>query len=500
MAVATGPSGSNDEYLYNLDTFLSTTISRVVSTKPTISTSSSSSSSSKTNYKLGDIQTKMLASLTKTLQNTHNLYFLLGAGSNQHNQLLLDNTIHDENDNFVNAADLVDGEDSHLLNDIFLITPTNINSRPKSLYAGGGHSALLTEHNDLYLWGWNECGQLGRNSIIPSANQNKSKLEIIEKLNFKVVKAALGHSHTLIIEEGSHKLYTFGDDSRGQVSGHNGGIDGNTIVQDPILICENEQFIDIDAGVFHSAGITTTGELITFGCGKFHQTLPTTSKSSSSSSSPSHTMFGRWKPDDGSKLIKVKCGRRHTIILDEHGRVWTMGENKKYGQLGRNRDNCAFSNVPELVDGTLGQKGSGCIDIDCGWSHSVAVVDDTSQGNLKLYGWGRSDKSQFGIHNTHHIDTPHLILGNNMDKSLNIRFNGKLSCGSESLIIQEEDGQLYGCGWNEHGNLATGVGDDSVRFFTKVTGAKIRNYYNIDGDHRNIIMASGGAHLLVAML
>ena len=44
-------------------------------------------------------------------------------------------------------------------------------------------------------------------------------------------------------------------------------------------------------------------------------------------------MVGRWHPVDGSKMVRVACGRRHTVALDENGWVWTLGD-KKYSQLG----------------------------------------------------------------------------------------------------------------------------------------------------------------------
>lgn len=479
----------------------------------------------------------------------------MGAGSNQHNQLLLRHTDVDFYGDYVNAADLVNGEDVHMLSDIFLYTPksssvpltsaiessSNSMIRPKTLYAGGGHTALLSENNELYLWGWNEYGQLGRsqnslslqsnNEILSNKLIKPNKASVIEPLdNIKVSKAALGQSHTLIIEHLTGKLYCFGDDSRGQVSGTTAPpkiekIEGITtpIILSP-LFAINDTFVDVAAGVFHSAAITTNGELVTFGCMRFNQSLPKTANKSSSSSSPTNnndqhskhdSVVGRWKPEDGSKLVKVACGRRHTVVLDEHGRVWTMGENKKYGQLGRSRDKCKKSHLPELVDGALGRKGSGCIHIDCGWSHTIATVidrtcsyndnsktaaaHDKQESKLKysMYGWGRSDKSQFGIDSKYHKDVPSLICKDIDGKPL----QETMVCGSESVMVIDLDGDIYGCGWNEHGNLATGHTED-LTCFTKISGVKIRNFgMSLEQkDSNRILLAAGGAHFLVAIV
>ena len=110
---------------------------------------------------------------------------------------------------------------------------------------------------------------------------------------------------------------------------------------------------------FHSAAITRrSGELITWGCGRFGQCLRVeeTSSPHQDDTKEGVSTVGRWRPPDGCKLVQVACGRRHTVVLDEHGRVWTVGDNK-YGQLGRvsGRGRDLSMIEPQLVNGPLGQ-------------------------------------------------------------------------------------------------------------------------------------------------
>ena len=74
-------------------------------------------------------------------------------------------------------------------------------------------------------------------------------------------------------------------------------------------------------------------------------------------------------------------------------------------------------------------------------------------------------------------------------------------CGAESVMVMNKDGEIYGCGWNEHGNLATGDNQD-VASFTKISGAKIRNFaMPLQQKQRNeILLAAGGAHFLVTIV
>ena len=434
MSVSIGPSGKNDAYLFNLDQFMS---------DPNVATP----------YTVdfhGDTDTSLLAAMAKRLQGQQ-LYFLCGCGSNQHNQLLLKSDAND-------ACLVNNGEDAHEMKEIVLCTDIQSDANVKQLAAGGGHSAFLTESGELFLWGWNDAGQLGRSEL---AEPSDAPYPVIPKLGIAVDKVALGFSHTLVIEKGTGSLHAFGSNGRGQVDPSN----TTPAIETPTALHQEKRFVDIAAGLFHSAGITEEGDLVTFGCNRFGQTLT-----------------DPWKPSDGSRLVQVVCGRRHTVVLDEHGRVWTMGE-KKYGQLGRLTSD-KTSPSAQLVQGFLGEKGSGCFDISCGWSHCVAAT--RKDDSVVLFGWGRNDKGQLGLGVAGDVFSPSPL-----PKTPSI---SSLSCGSESTMVVDTSGRLWGCGWNEHGNLGTADDNDSLTL-QPVTGARIVAPLPSDGTG-DTLLAAGGAHVL----
>ena len=437
MSVSIGPSGKNSDYLFNLDNFM---------TDPKVATPSHVLKDFH-----GDTDTDLLAAMAKKFQ-TQRLYFLFGCGSNQHNQLLLSSAHND--------ACLNNEEDAREMKEIVLCTGPYSETKVKQLVAGGGHSGLLTEAGELFLWGWNDSFQLGRKE---SAQDSNSPIPVTPKLGLAVSKVALGFSHTLVIEKGTGRLFAFGSNDRGQVNDS----DSSPSVDSPLLRYPDQCFVDISAGLFHSAAITDDGELVTFGCSRFGQVL----------SAP-------WKPSDKSRLVQVASGRRHTLVLDEHGRVWAMGENK-HGQLGRLMTE--ISSSPQLVEGFLGEKGSGCFQIDCGWSHCVAAVK-TDEGT-DLIGWGRNDKGQLGLGVTGDMFSPTPL-------PRDVRIHS-FSCGSESLVVVDTNQRLWGCGWNEHGNLGTGNNVDLLRL-KPVTGARIVAPPPTL-ECQEILLAAGGAHVL-AML
>jgi len=482
MAVARGPSGNNDAYLYQLDEFLSA--------------SNRDDEIMLADQYIGDTRTKRLTTLSKKIQQDHQVYFLFGSGSNQHNQLLLESSIK----HYDNAANLVRGDEAHDLKEMVLVVPkrkehyqeqeegTGLDRsihRPKKLFAGGGHSALLTEYGDLYLWGWNDAHQLGRDHHgVANDDDLFASHPIVPPLAIKVESAALGYNHSLIIEKDTGFLYAFGEDNRGQASAKIANPKESLTKLDL-----GEEVVEVSAGLFHSAAITKGGELVTFGCGRFGQTLTVIEDDRN---------IGRWRPNDGSLLVKVACGRRHTVVLDEFGRVYTMGDNK-YSQLGRELQGDAIRDQEmELVEGSLGQKGSGCIDIDCGWSHNIAIVCSENDGDseLQLFGWGRNDKSQCALANNRKmISTPQQIEGHIAEHGIKEAF-----CGAESISVLDGNNNIVSCGWNEHGNLAVGHSTD-VNNFTEVKGARICSpFHSGSKEDGKVLVASGGGHLLTAIV
>jgi alpha-tubulin suppressor-like RCC1 family protein/cation transport regulator ChaC len=458
MSVSHGPSGPNDVYLFNLDKFMRETAQ------------ASPAAAEALHDHTGDTDTGDLATMARALQQ-YQLFFLFGSGSNQHNQLLLASA--------KNSASLVNGEDAHELKEIVAMTPKmDTIEDPIGLFAGGGHSGLLTDGGSLFLWGWNDHFQLGRPNT-DNVSIGPSTMPCIPRLeNIDVEHAALGFSHTLVIEKGTGRLFAFGDNGRGQVDG-SAQCENIEEPTTPVFV-KDESFVDIAAGLFHSAAITSSGELVTFGCGRFGQCL------SAPDSANQQTIWrGRWKPDDGSKLVQVACGRRHTAVLDEHGRVWTFGENK-YGQLGRwTEAGVKFDPAPRLVDGFLGEKASSCYRIESGWSHTLALIR-ADDGTALVYGWGRNDKGQLGTRSTENMASPIRLFESKRIETI--------AAGSESTIVVNTDDKIWGCGWNEHGNLSTGNGSDAHEL-APVVGARIVAPPPSDGNGRALI-ASGGAHLL----
>jgi alpha-tubulin suppressor-like RCC1 family protein len=495
MAVSVGPSGPNDVYLNNLNDFLQTC---------------PSSSSISTEYIKQD-DTCTLADMTHMLQTRSQLYFFYGSGSNQHGQIVPYYDDHKER-----QLELL-GEDLPYLTESALCTPrqqqlaqddNGTMDPPKQLYAGGGHSGLLTESGSMYLWGWNEHGQCGKTT--ESTNERIPLPMFPSVPDIQVEDAALGFGHTLLIEKETCQVYAMGDNSRGQVDPSN---PSTTDIDTPITpaFLKGVKAVQVAAGLYHSAVLTESGELISFGCSKQGQSL----QQHGTEDADSKKLYRTWKPDDGSRLIQVACGRHHTAVLDDQGRIWTFGDNK-YGQLGRkiaaaDDDSSSSSTeidatkkkktatsdpVPRQVLGIAGR----CVQLECGWSHTVAKVQSSTyetKNKMLLYGWGRSDKGQLACSDKQ-VPTPRVLLDEEDMDGITL-----ISCGSESSYAWNALKQtMLSCGWNEHGNLSLGSKndkDENVYEFTHVVETrKVVSPMTYSKD-RNLLLAAGGAHVLVMM-
>jgi len=428
--------------------------------------------------------TQTLAAMVRSFQNDSRLYFLSGGGSNQHNQLLL---------NRPNIDSLIQADDAHTRTNFVLPTRrtskeedgnSSNNNGPKVIYAGGGHSGMLTKNGKLYLWGWNENLQCAVQKHNVAARDDDQPLPFIEQLkSITVEKAALGFSHTLVVEKQTGKLFAFGNDVRGQVTGRQ-KVPSSDISVPPVTpeFLQHEKVEIVAAGLFHSAIVTQKdGELITFGCDRFGQSnLPKEEESTTT------TTYRRWKPND-ARIVGVALGRRHTVVIDSLNRIWTFGENK-YGQLGRTSKEKKKDPIPSIVDmkGKIGEDDT-VVAVYCGWSHSIIHIEGQEKGSDRFFGFGRNDKGQLGTGNNQHVNLPIEIFSDKKIKSI--------GCGSESTMIIDGEDQVWGCGWNEHGNIGTGDKEDAFHL-SPTRGVKTCTPPGMK--NTKVALAVGGAHYIVA--
>eukprot|EP00981_Chlorochromonas_danica_P015955 scaffold14945_cov179-Ochromonas_danica.AAC.1 len=234
----------------------------------------------------------------------------------------------------------------------------------------------------------------------------------------------------------------------------------------------SDTVVKLAVGPRHCVVVTTQGNALFWGEDRY---LPPTSA---------------WRPStEGSKVVEVGCGAQHTVLIDDHGVVYSAGSNLR-GQLGRpTEDRIDRDFQPVALPSEV-----RFLRVTCGWSHCVAR-GVKSNGDLVFYAWGRRDMGQYPLHDKEEVNLddwkPRILPSLPSGKQV-----VEVWCGSEFTVTVDEEGNLWGCGWNEHDNITPrkDSGDTVVSQWTVIR----------DGDKEQLrlqhvwegALACGGGHVL----
>ncbi|KAL4272222.1 hypothetical protein GQ457_13G022360 [Hibiscus cannabinus] len=328
---------------------------------------------------------------------------------------------------------------------------------------GVKHAALVTRQGEVFTWGEESGGRLGH-----GVGKDVIQPRLVESLAVTSVDfVACGEFHTCAVTMAG-ELYTWGDGT------HNAGLLGHGTdvshwipkrISGPL---EGLQVASVTCGPWHTALITSTGQLFTFGdgtfgvlghgdresvsypreveslsglrtiavaCGVWHTAAIVDVIVSQSSASGSSGKLFTWGDGDKNRLghgdkeprlkptcvpalidynfHKVACGHSLTVGLTTSGHVFTMGSTV-YGQLG---NPYADGKIPSLVEDKL--SGECAEEIACGAYH-VAVLTSRNE----VYTWGKGANGRLGHGDVEDRKTPTLVEGL---KDRHVKF---IACGS----------------------------------------------------------------------
>ncbi|KAF5449663.1 hypothetical protein F2P56_030084 [Juglans regia] len=321
-----------------------------------------------------------------------------------------------------------------------------------NIACGGRHAILVTRQGEIFSWGEESGGRLGH-----GVEADFSHPKLIDTLSgMNVESVACGEYHTCAVTF-SGDLYTWGDGT------HNSGLLGHGSEASHWIpkkvggFMEGIHVSNVSCGPWHTAIVTSAGQLFTFGdgsfgalghgdhsstsipqevetlkgqrtmrvaCGVWHTAAVVDVKNESSVSGPSgHSSWGMlftWGDGDKGRLghgdieprllpecvaalvneniHQVACGHNLTVVLTTSGQVYTMGSTA-YGQLGRP---VSEGKVPGRVGGKIAD--SSIDEISCG-SYHVAVLTSKAE----VYTWGKGSNGQLGHGDYDHRNTPTLV-------------------------------------------------------------------------------------------
>ena len=248
--------------------------------------------------------------------------------------------------------------------------------------AGGEHSLALTSSGQLYAFGRNYYGQLGKATNSGTENANPTPtLVALPGASGPVTQVAAGYAHSLALTS-SGQLYAFGDNSSGQLGSatNSGTLNPNPTPALVSLPGASGPVTHVAAGADHSLALTSSGQLYAFGYNSSGQ-LGNATNNGTSAPNPTPALVSL--PGASGPVTQIAAGDSHSLALTSSGQLYAFGRNL-YGQLG-SATNSGTSNpnpTPALV--SLPGASGPVTQVAGGSYHSLAL---TSSGQLYAFGY-----------------------------------------------------------------------------------------------------------------
>ncbi|EEF52816.1 guanine nucleotide exchange factor P532, putative [Ricinus communis] len=261
-------------------------------------------------------------------------------------------------------------------NPVFVPT-LNPNLDPaKCVALGGVHSVALTSLGQVFTWGYGGFGALGHcvyhRELLPRLVQGIS--------NEKIRHIATSGTHTAAITE-TGEVYTWGrdeGDGRLGLGPGRGPNEGGGLSIPSKVKALTVPVAAVFCGGFFTAVLTEEGQIWNWGANSNYE-LGRGNKT------------GGWQPKpipnlEGVRVIQIASGGYHSLALTDEGKVLSWGFGG-HGQLGH--PSIQNQKIPMVIDALADQR---VVYIACGGSTSAAITDEG-----KLYMWGNAKDSQLGV-------------------------------------------------------------------------------------------------------
>jgi alpha-tubulin suppressor-like RCC1 family protein len=319
-------------------------------------------------------------------------------------------------------------------------TPVTITGAKKTFCAlnnkgAGSNYQAIDYKGRIWAWGRDFYGQLGINGN-PAGDNTNTPVSVMGA-NKTFCKIANGSSEYTLAIDNHGMIWAWGYNASGQLG------DAQTINRStPVSVLGSKKtFCSVEAGDSHSLAIDYNERVWAWGydnLGQLGDNIFVNNKTPTSIHGTNKTFC----------LISAKT---HTLGIDNHGEVWGWGFNNK-GQIGDNTTMWKYS--PYSL---IGSNKTFC-QISAGFSFSLSI-----DKNGRVWGWGYNNKGQIGDNSVTSKSTPVSILGANKTFCF-------ISGGESHAISIDYNGLMWGWGYNYYGQLGIGNNANGMAPFS-VNGA-----------------------------
>ena len=255
--------------------------------------------------------------------------------------------------------------------------------------AGASFSLAVTAGGQLYSFGQNHSGQLGVAANAGTETANSNPLAVtLPGASGPVVQIAAGEAFGLALTAGG-QLYSFGSNQFGQLGRAAGaGTDAVNDQPQPVALpAQNGPIVQIAAGAAHGLALTASGQLYSFGENLYGQL----GRSSGSGTMAANATPAPTAPlEASSPIVQVAAGREDSLALGEDGQVYSFGQNL-YGQLGRPQGSGTENANPVAAPASQFAATGRVVRIDSEAGSSFAL-----DAGGQSFGFGENDFGQLG--------------------------------------------------------------------------------------------------------
>ena len=240
--------------------------------------------------------------------------------------------------------------------------------------AGSRHTCAVTDQGHLYTWGAGAFGRLGHGD--EESEFSPRRVTVLEST--RVVFAAAGDNHSAAITD-SGGLYTFGRGGYGRLGLGDMGRSYFEPLPTSVPGLENEHVLHVAIGAYHTVAVTARGEVWCFGRGE-------------------HGRLGTGFSDDalypvrvtgglaGDRAVSSAAGGAHTVVVAANGRLFACGH---HGANGIDADRDVF----ELEPVTLPETAGGATQASASWFYTLVSTRDGSVYEFGAQGYGAAAKA-----------------------------------------------------------------------------------------------------------
>lgn len=238
------------------------------------------------------------------------------------------------------------------------------------------HSVAVSARGEVYTWGFGRGGRLGHPDFDIHSGQAAviTPRQVISGLGFRRVRAvAAAKHHTVVATEGG-EVFTWGSNREGQL-----GYTSVDTQSTPRRVSSlRSKIVSVAAANKHTAVVSESGEVFTWGCNREGQ-LGYGTSNSASNYTPRVVEYLKGKVFTG-----VATAKYHTIVLGADGEVYTWGH-----RLVTPRRVVIARNLKKSGGTTLKfhrKERLHVVSVAAGMIHSMALTEDGS-----LFYWVSSD-------------------------------------------------------------------------------------------------------------